>query len=614
MSGIAGCFYYCPQQSVLLERKILEMLTCMNAGGQQDTGLYSDNENIAFGFSNSNLINTASLCENDDYAVCFNGRLTNHKNLLLGDEGSGKSTAKLIIKLFEEKKEQITSLLEGIFSCIILEKRKKLFWILTDRCGYEFVYYYFDNQRFIFATEIKPILRILDCPPEVDMDGICNIYTFNTVFNTGTPFKNIKLMPHAAVCSVSIERVNINQYWDYPIDIEQHYKDEETLLSESRQLIQKAVDNASCGYDNIGVMLSGGLDSRLLASVAAENIKNIKAFTFNFGENKSLDNYVAKMIASQLNMEFCCLSLKSNHQVNEIEKCILDTDGHWAFYDQLSYIREIGKKHPGIALISGFLLDTLFKSGWAFFPGKFNGNFQNALEKRYCSIGDYLVDKLFVKEFADHIKEFKSKSVQETIGDLPCEKPAEVSLKFYCINRGRRGHNLAFKAFRKYLSVILPGTDYNLMDFAFKLSYGLRSNPEFYLKLICQWFPEIAQIPWDRTGKPLTDGIISKNPKKDQYFYKFKYYIQRLTRGKLDFLNAESGFNWRFRNDKKFQETMKEILFDQRTSSRGFFNQRRMDTLVKEHLAGKDYAAAFKAVISVEMLYRKFIDYDTRGY
>jgi asparagine synthetase B (glutamine-hydrolysing) len=378
MSGIAGCFYYTSQQSGLLGKKIHKMLKNLNAGERQETEFFTNNENVTFGYSNSNSVNTASMCEDNNYVVSFTGHLTNNKDLALltglSCDGSSKSAARIIKKLFQEKKDEIVYLLQGVYACIILEKEKKSLWILTDRGGFEFLYYYRDNKSFIFATEIRPILSVLDSPPEADFRSICEIYSFNTVFNTGTPFKNIKLMPHAAICSVNPENTTISQYWDYPIEVEHHDEDEEALLEKSKQLIQSAVDNALCGYDNIGVMLSGGLDSRLLASVAARNTDSVKAFTFEFGEEKTKDNLIAERIANQLNLGFFNVAPNIIHPIDEIEKCIIDTDGQWAFHDLLPYIRDIGKTHPGIALINGFLMDTLFKSGWAFFPGKFHGN------------------------------------------------------------------------------------------------------------------------------------------------------------------------------------------------------------------------------------------------
>ena len=614
MSSIVGFFYNFPQGKGAIEEKISEMTSYHDVVSQECAHFYTNYKNIALGCS-PGWDQNVSLYENDDYTICFKGQVTAiNKDNSLRKENQPEANLSQILKLFREKKENTANWIEGIFVFAILEKREQFLWIFTDRGGYEFVYYYRDKKSFIFATDIIPILKLMDKPPEEDMSGICNIYTFNTVFNTRTPFKDINLMPHASVCAVSVSKVNINQYWDYPLNLEHHNKDKRELVEESRQLIQNAVRKPIRSYNNLGVMLSASLYSRLLPSIAANERENLKAFTFKFGEGKSREDSLAKSIADHLGIEFCWMNPKTDQPVEAIERCILDTDGQWAFCDLLPCIREIGFQYPGIALINGFLMDTLFKSAWAFFPGKIPISIERALERRYSAVGEFLIDKMFNKDFAREIKSRRATTIQEAVEGLPKDKPTELSLKFYCVNRARRSHNLAFKAFRKYLSVILPGTNYDLMDFAFRLPYYIRSTPDFYLSVICQWFPEVAKIPWDKTGKPLTYGVIPQAPIIADNIFKMKYYIQRITRGNLDLLNSTAGFNWRLRNDNNFRESIREVLFDQRTLSRGFFSAKAMEDVFKEHLSGKDLSSIFKGVISVEMLFRKFIDYDTRVY
>ena len=53
---------------------------------------------------------------------------------------------------------------------------------------------------------------------------------------------------------------------------------------------------------------------------------------------------------------------------------------------------------------------------------------------------------------------------------------------------------------------------------------------------------------------------------------------------------------------------MKEILYDRRTVSRGYFDQTGVESLVKAHMAGKDYASTFKSIISIEMFHRLYVD------
>ena len=71
------------------------------------------------------------------------------------------------------------------------------------------------------VSEIKSLLTILENKPQVNIDTICDIYAYRTIFNTKTPFEGITLMPHAVSCTISKDKFKIKQYWDYPMHIDQ---------------------------------------------------------------------------------------------------------------------------------------------------------------------------------------------------------------------------------------------------------------------------------------------------------------------------------------------------------------------------------------------------------
>ena len=613
MSGIAGIYYFNQQDSKSLEHELIPMFKAMSPGQIDDQATFIKAKYFAFGVCNSNNIHSGQFYENDDWVVSFNGRLTNSDELIkragFPNCDSNTSESRIIAYLFDKYLNETVEILQGIFAYAVWDKKHKQLYICTDRHGYEFIYYFQDNNRFVFASEIKPILKYLNRRIGVNIDGICDIYNFNTVFNNRTPYKNIKLLPHAAACQVYKNTLTINQYWDYPIDLDYLKNPYDKILDDAKNTIQPAVQRALNGFGNLGIMLSGGLDSRLLAAVAAQHSTNMKAFAFQHGESIDKDCDIAEQIANNLGIEFQFIQLPSSEFIQNIERCLMDTDGQWGFFDSLPKIIAISKLYPGIALINGFLMDTLFKSGWAFFPNKgFEKVDIEQFVNRYSVMGDYLVDKIFNSDFAQLLKLKKRERINEDIHAMPQDKPLEVSLRFYCLNRARKSHNLVFKAFKRYIDIILPGADYALTDFAFSLPYELRSNSDFYRHLICTWFPGIGAIKWDSTGKPINRGMKSKNTKITDLIFKMKYSTQRLTNGRLDFLNAKYSFNKRFRNDKIFRASVQDILYDNKSLNRGFYNCDRLSKLIKEQLNGKDYSVVFKSLLSVELLHRIFID------
>jgi hypothetical protein len=254
-------------------------------------------------------------------------------------------------------------------------------------------------------------------------------------------------------------------------------------------------------------------------------------------------------------------------------------------------------------------MDTLFKSSWAFFPDSQRQRLPSKFfEKTYALFPDYVACNVFSSDFFEILKKQRKSTIKETNVNLPLDNPTEVSMRFYFLNRARRAHMNFIKGLQRHVRFILPGPCYDLVDFAFRLPYQVRSNTAFYRKLIRTWFPEIGAVPWDRTGKPLDRGTKRGHPSFNKLLFKGKYALQRATRGRIDLLNSPISFNRRFRTNKNFRGQILDILYDPRTLSRGFFERKGVERLVERELSGRDHANLFKSMISVEMLYRKFID------
>ena len=615
MSGLAGCFCFAENYITDFDRAINYMLAPLATTHNHQIQFYADSGSCALGICNSSDVDTAKLWHHDEsaFAIAFNGHLTNIDDLIaltgISEAQNNSSEPKIILSLFEKFNDEITGYLKGNYAFAIWDRSQKKLTIGTDRYGFEFVYYHADENLFLFSSEIRPILNVLKEKPEADIDSICDIHNFNAIFGTKTPFKEIHLIPHAAICRPGKDGINVKQYWDYPMEVEHSEDSEDKLMQRSKELIRNAARNSVKNTKNFGIMLSGGLDSRLLAAVLKEISEDFIAFSFQWGGLNKHENRIAKQIASELDIRLLYFPRPQINTIDFINDYSILSGGQWAFYDLLPAIQKICSEYPGITLVNGFLMDTLFKSGWAFFPS----NDQHKLTteqvvKRYSVLGDYMADLVFKSEFKELIKQKKREAVHLEIDAFPDDKPAEVSLRFYCVNRGRRAILSHYKVLQHYVKMVFPGTCYDLVDFAFKLPYKIRSSTEFYRKIIYSWFPGVGAIPWDRTGKALQKGVSQRAKKIEDVLLKAKYALQRASRGRIDLLNSPVSFNRRFRIDKTFRDSIMNILYDRKTLNRGFFDLNGIDALVKRQLSGRDHAGLFKSILSVEMLYRNFID------
>ena len=76
----------------------------------------------------------------------------------------------------------------------------------------------------------------------------------------------------------------------------------------------------------------------------------------------------------------------------------------------------------------------------------------------------------------------------------------------------------------------------------------------------------------------------------------------------IDLLNGCKSFNRRFRNEKVFRRNIIDIIKDPKAISRGMYDERGIDNVIKEQLLGKDYGLLFKALVTIEVFFKVFVD------
>lgn len=610
MSGFFGCYFFEDVQKDLnplvdsMREPLLVTQDCASDASIIDGRLF-------LGVARTNCDKTPSIKKHDDNGIIivFNGVLYNRAELAgkAGLENTPGNEGSIIAALFEKHGPDCLAGLNGIFSFVIANVKESSVIIGTDRCGFEYLYYYLDKEKLIFGSRVASIANLTQARLEMDPHAVCDIHNYHAIFNQRTIFKQIKLLPPACVGIVRNDKVNIHRYWQFPIDVEPAADSEAGLLDASKRVVSEAVKQCLVDVGEAGIMLSGGLDSRLLAAVMSRELPHSKALSMQWASVRSNENRLAEKIADTLGLGFHQFKANSTDILSLIQDNIRLSDGVWGFYELPSFFKGLSSDFPQIVLLNGFLMDTLFRSAWAFFPNREGGRLSaEKIIKRYSMAHNYQANVVFAPDFQELLKAKRRETVENELGDLPMDRPAEVSLRFYIHNRGRRAIGSHFTVLRQFVPIRFPATSNTLFEFAIKLPYHLRSNTRFYRKLICNWFPAVGNIAWDRTGKPLDREAGRLMPQYKKLRHKFGYLIKRATHGWCDFLNLPHAFDKSFRTNKAFRSALLDILYDRQALSRGYFTRDGLDRLVQYELSGRDVGHIFKSIISVEMMHRNF--------
>jgi asparagine synthase (glutamine-hydrolysing) len=241
-------------------------------------------------------------------AILFNGEIYNFKELKARLEADGvafqtHSDTEVIVKLYEKYGTDAFAMLDGMFAFSIFDRAKQKVYIARDFFGEKPLYYAKTADRFVWASELKSILKALPQTPEIDRDGL-NL------------FLQLTYIPAPFTIYEGVKKLEANHYIafdcnDFAFDIHEIRQDfrrygamsKTDALDKTRELVRDSVASRSIADVKLGTFLSGGVDSSIVSLCLAQQTEG-KIDTFSIGfEKKSFDEtdksrLVAKLIGS----------------------------------------------------------------------------------------------------------------------------------------------------------------------------------------------------------------------------------------------------------------------------------------------------------------------------
>lgn len=299
------------------------MTDLLSHRGPDDGNIFTQG-NIALGHRRLSIIDIAgghqpmhSGC--DRYVIVFNGEIYNYqklKNELKSRNIKFKtnSDTEVILKYYEIYGENCVAKFNGMFAIAIWDKVLKTLFIARDRLGEKPLYYYFDDEKFIFASEIKSILKTLGAAPTIDYSALGNYFSFDYIPEPDSIYKNIKKLKPGHSLVVNGAKIDLKKYWAIPQSLLDNrsvtdYCDELRFLAEDSVRLRMISDVP------LGVFLSGGLDSSIITGLMAKISGNtpVRTFSIRGGEGEFDELKYAKDVSifnRTIHTEFDSVSVK----------------------------------------------------------------------------------------------------------------------------------------------------------------------------------------------------------------------------------------------------------------------------------------------------------------
>ncbi len=251
--------------------------------------------------------------------IVFNGEIYNFAALRRFLENKGHhfqthSDTEVILHLYEEFGTDCLEYLDGIFAFAIWDSSQQTIFIARDRLGIKPLYYAVIKQQLVFGSELKVLLKHPEISREIDLVALNEYLSFEYVPTPRTIFKDIRRLEPGHSLTYGEKGLVKQKYWDVTLARSElrppmHWQDySKQLYEQMRSIVQKELVSDV----PVGVLLSGGVDSSIIAALMAELYPGrVKSFSIGFQESSFDESPFARMVAEHLNTEHHELILTS---------------------------------------------------------------------------------------------------------------------------------------------------------------------------------------------------------------------------------------------------------------------------------------------------------------
>ncbi|MBA3663524.1 MAG: asparagine synthase (glutamine-hydrolyzing) [Bacteroidetes bacterium] len=242
--------------------------------------------------------------------ITYNGEIYNFKEIKLqlekaGDSFTTKSDTEVILKAYNKWGIDCVHKFIGMFAFVIFDQIKNEITCVRDRTGIKPFFYYFRDDLFLFASELKAFHKHPAFVKELNHDALSAFIQFGNVPAPHCIFNNcFKLKPgHFLKLNIVSRKLEISNYWN----VYDYYNQPKLGISfeeaktETEKLLISAASYRMVSDVPVGIFLSGGVDSTCLAAILQKNFtEKLKTYTIGV-KDKSLDEApYARAIAEHL--------------------------------------------------------------------------------------------------------------------------------------------------------------------------------------------------------------------------------------------------------------------------------------------------------------------------
>lgn len=289
MCGICGiCMSNCEERP---DEAVLESMTTRLAHRGPDAGATYVSGSVGLGHRRLSIIDLQGghqpmFTEDRSAVIVFNGEIYNYVELreVLKQEGyvfRSESDTEVILHLYRRDGNRCVDKLNGMFAFVIWDERSQTVFAARDRMGEKPFYYFMDGGNFIFASELKALVRHPAVAARVSLRAIDDYLAYGYVPDDRCIIEGVAKLPPGCALTWRAGRVSVTQYWDVRFG-EEVVCDEVVWIEELERRLRESIRIRLRSDVPLGVFLSGGVDSSAVVALACQEVPRLRTFSIGF--------------------------------------------------------------------------------------------------------------------------------------------------------------------------------------------------------------------------------------------------------------------------------------------------------------------------------------------
>lgn len=412
-----------------------------------------------------------------------------------------QSFAMVLQRLYAEKGVRALCGLNGIYVIAVWDEIAGRLHLINDRYGLQKMYLYSRDGSFAFSSEMK---SFAGPGQRISPLGAAQLLSLGYLLDEETLYRDVRLLPPASLLTVEQGQVTVERYWNH------NFNNSGEATMPARSYVQGLSERAAAAVArrvraNSAIMITGGLDSRLLAGMWAAAAPDSNAVTISLGQPNAFDVLAGRDVAQALGFDFHHVPLTPAYLSNLSEQCVWITEGNmnvhasWILAANPAFgpldiqyaLTGVGGEAAAGRHIMLEAMPPTWEEGVA--------AFLHAQKLSYAA-------SFLRKEIAADLVEQIRTAVRRTVQDAPAEHHLN-KLDFYSYSQPLRRHATSIDVFADFAHPLDPLLDNDLIDYAQALPPKLRARGYLYKRMIRTALPDIASIGRNLRGPILRPSL-----------------------------------------------------------------------------------------------------------